>query len=277
MEDPAYPSQANPWAYLPPGMGAQPTGILAGLMQPGGLLGQSFNQRMGNWNRAVSDARAGGAGLLDAINTAAAQGDMPQMDIMGSVVPSGRLPMDYASRMQRANQQGFTTTAYKGAYPYDPETVPLENWRGVVIGGADRVPQLLREFNNPNQPWAGFFSDDVGVANRFARAFNEGAVFPVRLRLDRPHIIDAGGRFAADFQFGNNGGMIQRLFENPQIDSVILRNTRDEGNVFIPRTPQQVRSVNARFDPRRISSPDMLAGALPFGILGGYGLLGGDR
>ena len=42
-------------------------------------------------------------------------------------------------------------------------------------------------------------------------------------------------------------------------DGVILRNSADEGEVYIPRTPQQVRSRFAAFDPKQKKNPDLLA------------------
>lgn len=179
--------------------------------------------------------------------------------------PSGiksALPMDEASRMARAQAQGYTIDAYKGSYPYDWRTVPERDWKGNIIKGTEnRVPQELTEFDArrafPDSNAAGFFSNDPAVASRFATAMGQGAVYPVKLKFSNPKVIDAEGAFAADFQFGPGAGRLKLPKDSPH-DGVILKNTKDEGDVYIPKDSSQIRSKFAAFDPANAGSGGLL-------------------
>jgi hypothetical protein len=54
----------------------------------------------------------------------------------------------------------------------------------------------------------------------------------------------------------------------------VLKNTIDEGSVFIPRKANQIRSRFAAFDPLRRDEADLLASWL-LPLIAGGGLLGG--
>jgi hypothetical protein len=196
--------------------------------------------------------------------------------------PAGMLAMDAASRMERAKAQGYTIDAYKGGYPYKPESGPVTDWKGNVIRETPLEP--LTEFNRrPERNWAGFFSDQADVANRFAdhRFHDSPAVWKTKLKFENPLVIDAENNFAAAFQFDGiarrdgTSDKMQQFFsafdEGSPYDGVILKNTKDEGTVYVPRNPNQVRSVNAAFDPAKASSGDILAAnppdAAPVGVL----------
>ncbi len=183
---------------------------------------------------------------------------------VGRVGPrSAVLPMDTASRMARATEQGYTIDAYKGMYPYDWRTVPERYGSGKIVPGTEgRVPQEITSINsNAHLPepgrGAGFFSDSPEVASRFAQAMGEGSVFPTKLKMENPKVIDAGGRYAADFQFGPQGNQLLLPKDSPH-DGVILRNTKDEGTIYIPRTPDQIRGRFAAFDPASKGSGALL-------------------
>lgn len=191
------------------------------------------------------------------------------------------LPMDEASRMARARSQGFTIDAFKGAYPYDPATGPVYGFKGGRFQPVERIgeeEQLLTHFDTPDKPYAGFFGGEE-VANRFAKAYGEkGSVFPVKLKFENPVEIDAAGRPAAAFQFepiAREHGSVEdylrfrSAFDEPsKYDGVIIKNTADEGTIYIPRTPQQVRSRFAEFNPEKITSKDLLAGGAGVGAVG---------
>lgn len=177
------------------------------------------------------------------------------------------LPMDEASRLARAKEQGFTIDAFKGGQPYDWETLPVRNGLGKIIEGTEnRVPQELTKMKD-----AAFFSNNPEVANRFAAPFEHGAVWPTKLKMENPLVIDAGGHHAANFQFesiANKAGTLdklnafkQALLPDSKYDGVILKNTKDEGTVYIPKSGDQVRSRFAAFDPTNVGG----------GLLAGYG------
>jgi hypothetical protein len=157
------------------------------------------------------------------------------------------LDMAPEARMARAEKQGYTIDAYKG----------------------DAVDRPY--FDNPDRPYAGFFSSDPNVSNRFAEGYagsyqgadgaTDGILYPTKIRMQNPYIIDAQGQKAGMLQFGRSD--LAREYEaainSKKHDGVILRNTADEGEVYIPRTPQQVRSRFAAFDPKQKKNPDLLA------------------
>ncbi len=221
-------------------------------------------------------------------------GDMPQtmeqlpevaMNAVG--MPGGvgglgsgvRLPMDHASRMTRAAEQGFTVDAYKGMNPYHPDSYPVTNGMGKIIEQPKRPMEELTSIDAagayPREGrGAGFFSNDPTVASRFAEALGSGpgvtgSVYPVKLKFENPKIIDAEGRFAADFQFGKGGNQLD-LPPGSSHDGVILKNTKDEGDVFIPRNPDQIRSRWAAFDPANKDSGNLLGSLAGLFGLGAY-------
>lgn len=171
------------------------------------------------------------------------------------------LPTDIASRWARAAEQGFTIDAYKGMNPYKPDSLPDLNWKGQPINGTgSRVPEPITEGQAGR-----FYSSDPAVASHFAEVLGgqvgNASVFPVKMRMQNPKVIDANGEYAANFQFGPGAGRL-KLEPNSPHDGVILRNTKDEGDIFIPRHDNQVRSRWAMFDPEQINSKSLLASLL---------------
>jgi hypothetical protein len=95
--------------------------------------------------------------------------------------------------------------------------------------------------------------------------------------------LDLSGKYAGLPQFeavAREHGMLdqykdfQRAFFNDSDNTgAVLKNTIDEGTVFIPRKPNQVRSRFAAFDPLRRTEADLLASwLLPSGLMGTLGL-----
>lgn len=215
-------------------------------------------------------------------------GGMPMAE-RGALGTSGgkmALPMDEASRMSRAAEQGYTIDAYKGGQPYDWNTMPAYYGSGRVVPGTEnRVPKELTSINSPNADYAGFFSNSPDVANRFAAPFEHGAVWPAKLKFENPLVIDAKGQHAAAFQFDSiarERGTQEQLKQfksafakDSPHDGVILKNTKDEGDVYVPRNPDQIRSRFAKFDPESIGSGNMLGGLAGIGVI--EQLLSGDR
>jgi len=144
-----------------------------------------------------------------------------------------------------------TYRAYKGMLPYDWTKAPVRDGRGNVVRPG--TYENITEFNSTRGPFAGFFSDDPAVASRFAQIYN-GAVYPVDATLNNPQIINAAGKPAGAFQFGDMArehGTLEemkkfiRALYDPKspYDGAILRNTKDEGTIYVPRSPSQVRSI----------------------------------
>jgi hypothetical protein len=161
------------------------------------------------------------------------------------------------------------------------QTPEFKNWFGdsVVVSDAGRplvvykgMPHLdwrtdkpISEIQSTNGPWAGFFTDAPSVAARFAQAFGRTNTFvvPVYLSIEKPYVIDAAGAKARDFQFDNldpakRNKDILSAISSGKYDGVIIRNTDDEGTIFVALKPEQVKSAianNGDFDPH---NPNML-------------------
>ena len=98
-----------------------------------------------------------------------------------------------------------------------------------------------------------------------------GNVMPVALRYKNPMYHDFGGKAYREQTYKE---LLQEA-KSKGHDALILKNTIDPGagkaklvDVGVVFEPNQIRSKFAKFDPVKINSPDLLAGALPFGILG---------
>lgn len=193
------------------------------------------------------------------------------------------LDMSTEARMQRAADQGYTIDAYKGGQFHDWNTIPEYNRKGEVIKGTEnRVPQELTEmrstFGPDKLPTAGFYSSNPEVSNRFAAPFEYGSVMPAKIKMENPLVIDAKGQHAAAFQFPSiarergtipeMGDFHYALSPDSPHDGVILKNTKDEGDVYVPKNPSQVRSRFAKFDPANISSGNLLGSVAAAGAAG---------
>ena len=130
--------------------------------------------------------------------------------------------------------------AFKGIYEPNPEFLKT-------------VP-----FDSPGEPYAGFFTGSPDVASRFAGAdftleqMGGQSVYPVNIQFQNPLEIDAEGIHAYSFQAegaAKEDGVLdqyQRINaafgKDSEYDGVILKNTRDEGTVYIPRNSSQIQS-----------------------------------
>ena len=116
------------------------------------------------------------------------------------------------------------------------------------------------------------FSPDV--ANEFAlrAALETGgdpAVMPLAYRSERPAALRLDGS-------ENNrevAATLNNAFRDGSYDSVLMRNYTTPGgktgeNIAVVRDPNQLRSVNAAFDPARKNSADLMASRLAPFIVG---------
>ena len=193
------------------------------------------------------------------------------------------LPMDTASRMGRRESMGATEQFYKGMFPYDPETMPIKNYKGVVIEGADRIPQeittidrpsLFPTFNREDPSEAGYkiagvMGRDPNIANNFA-AWGDSAVYPLDVNLGRTYTMDAAGDRAGVTHFYESGRPFRDAMRSGEYDSGLIKNTSDEGDIAFALLPENIRSRFARFDPRLSHLRNLNAGlatGVPLGLL----------
>jgi len=140
--------------------------------------------------------------------------------------------------------------AYKGSHPYVNE--PDRDWKGNIIKDYGPRRQLMvEEPFKSSAGHAGFFSSDPEVASRFAQVLSrEGTVFPVKIKFNNPYVIDGKGKPAASWQFesvAREHGMqdalkqYQDALKDPKYDGIIVKNTKDEGHVYIPKEHTQLK------------------------------------
>lgn len=103
------------------------------------------------------------------------------------------------------------------------------------------------------------------------KATEGGNVMPVALRYKNPMYHDFEGKAYREQTYND---LIQEAQQKGH-DALILKNTYDPGagparliDVGVVFEPNQIRSKFAAFDPSKINESNILAGALPFGILG---------
>ena len=146
--------------------------------------------------------------------------------------------------------QGNPLVVYKGMYPYDYRQETKDD-PGPAVDVIDRPSEFPSFDDDSGIKIAGFFGD-AETASKFASNFNRGSVFPVYLSIQNPYIIDAHGKSAGLFQFGKEGKPFRDAIRSGKYDGAIIRNTRDEGTIYVALRPNQIKSAisnTGRFDP----------------------------
>ena len=229
----------------------------------------------GEFDRATIDG--GIANVALNIGAALRRVDVRALDVVNAVTGESRaekgLQTEQSTLLSVANDaRANQTTTPAFAKWFGESKVVDANGQPLVVyrGGATenwRDGSAITEFRSANGPWAGFFTSKQDVASRFASAQyamtrNGGApagVFPVYLNISRPLEVDAGGRPAREFQIdastiGKKDSPLRERMLNGEHDGLILRNTKDEGDVFVPLHPEQIKSAtgnNGDFDPTK--------------------------
>ncbi len=208
---------------------------------------QVFDPATGHVSQEAMDRASGLAGL-------AMTGGLGGVSRGGSVLGSGpmrRLPMDEASRMARAAEQGFDTrkTFYHGSSDGSITDVdPTRTVRGVYGEGfyTTRMPAKADGYAGP-----------------------EGSVYPVLLKRDRVlDLTTPEGRAIFDAARGNGGNAV--LAKDYDI-------IKAPGETIVIN-PSAVRSRFAEFDPENRDSANLLAsiaaaGAVPLGAVVNLGMM----
>lgn len=144
------------------------------------------------------------------------------------------------------DSQGNPLVVYKGMYPFDyTKEDKKNNIQGPEIDIIKR-PQPFPAFDsndeNPPVNIAGFFTDSPSVAENFS--FSEyKTIYPVYLSIQNPKIFDAKGGSAGYTQFGPSGKPFRDAIRSGKYDGVFILNTKDEGNIYIALSPNQIKSA----------------------------------
>lgn len=182
---------------------------------------------------------------------------------------------DEAARNARADAQGFTTPAYRGATrpePSDPGSLfgrPYTSW-------STDSPELASEYAGGNAPLGN--NPRVFVQGRGWSPL-QGNVQPQVLDTSNYHVVDAGGRgidqvraaALADARLrGKQGVVIENVYDEPGEGGGSSAGSKlgKPTTVYATFDPATRRSRFANFDPSKLGSRDLLAGLAPFGVLG---------
>jgi hypothetical protein len=222
--------------------GKRTYGTLADLLQSGALqgAGSPYGAFTAAADRYLTDSQR------EKIRNTAALAVLPVATgvagpVMGAIDAGLYQLPELPGTLGQLVQMAATYKAYKG--------MPAKDWR---------TGNEITEIRSANGPWAGFFTSDRAVAEKFAKAFEgrdpkqwASKVVTANLQMERPYVVDAAGRPARDFQIDSvNPAHINRelraAIENPEYDGVIIRNTGDEGTIYIPKDSQQVFQARAR-------------------------------
>jgi hypothetical protein len=200
---------------------------------------------------------------------------------------AGKIAGDMAEFARKAGKSDVskqtTTKEFKkwfGDWENDPENAskvvdadgkPLVVYKGMPVDDyktGQRINVINRDsefpaFNSGEKGTkiSGFFSSDPKVASRFAMTYSKGgegnAVFPTYLSFKKPFTIDAKGNFAGNIEFGKSGQEFRDAIRSEKYDGIIIKNTKDEGDVYVAFSPTQIKSATGNrgtFDPE---NPDI--------------------
>ena len=106
--------------------------------------------------------------------------------------------------------------------------------------------QPFEEFNTP-----AYFSTDAETARGFAerRAKDAGEENPnprlvtADIHFKNPVVIDAEGDFAGNLQFGLKAKAFRDALKDSNSDGIILKNTKDEGDVYVAKDKSTIKQV----------------------------------
>lgn len=158
------------------------------------------------------------------------------------------LPMDEASRMQRAKEMGFDTNKVLYHGTMNPEN----------------ISEFKLGLNKAPGESGIFFATDPNIADLYAGYNPPGTVFPApKTGAVFPAHVRPGKQLVHDFEGGKHGrDEIIRRAQAEGYDSVLLKNHYDAGGIqdqVVILDPRNIRSRFAAFDPAKRNSADLLA------------------
>jgi hypothetical protein len=141
-------------------------------------------------------------------------------------------PEKYKTSKAFIESQG--SPVYKGIPKIDWRTdLPIEEIDATKIG----------------KRMAGYFTDNKKVADGFLKITKPGSshVVEARVFMKKPFIVDAKNRQANNFMIDalneadNNPELIKAVNTN-KYDGLVIKNTSDEGTIFIPKEGKQIKT-----------------------------------
>lgn len=137
---------------------------------------------------------------------------------------------------------GKPMLVYKGMYPHD-WTKEKPGDPGPEITSIKRPTKFpgWKEEDDEGLHIGGFFGNKE-TASRFAQATSKGAVYPVYVRIENPYVLDAKGALASTTQWGPIGKKWRDALRSGDHDGAIIKNTKDEGDLYVTLHGNQAKS-----------------------------------
>jgi hypothetical protein len=149
------------------------------------------------------------------------------------------------------DENGKPLVVYKAMHPYDFTQETATDPGPLIDSIARKTPFPAFNGGEEGVNIAGFFGDK-NTANRFTSGSSSSAIYPVYLSFKNPYVVDAEGKPAGKVQFGEEGREFRDAIRSGQYDGVIIRNTSDEGTIYVALAPEQIKSAignRGTFDP----------------------------
>lgn len=183
-------------------------------------------------------------------------------DIVKIIDGADNLPMDEASRMVRAKEQGF----YTDMPLYHGTNKDFEAFN--LFEGADETRSVSR---SPVGKLGVSLATDPKLADEFAsRAGGEGMnVIPALHRAKNPVSIDLDGSETNSEIFATVSDAWRQGFDSIKFNNYTTKQGGAGQSFILVKDPNQVRSRHAKFDPKKRKSSNLLAGGAAVAIGGG--------
>lgn len=166
--------------------------------------------------------------------------------------PEGSLDME-AKQLYEALQGYPTPDPELG---FDPRT---------FYHGSPNIFTEFRSLNGPQREAAVFFAPHPLISTRYGHN-----IYPARLRMRNAAGVDMEGNYYPKGPKGLELRSFMQAARNRGNDALVARNMRDLGGLqdqFMVFDPVNIRSLNAKFDPKKLDLPHLLAGLAGGGAL----------
>lgn len=184
------------------------------------------------------------------------------------------LDMSESARMARAREMGFNKpTLYHGTSTFKTDGDLFEEFQR--FEGEDMTRSVSR---SPVGKLGISLAEQPGIGGDFARQAspNDGAgaaIVPVKFRHNKIASINLEGN---ETNYEIYGAVIDAWKQG--FDAIQFKNyttpAGTKGSFVLVKEPEQIRSVNAAFDPAKKDSSNLLAGAAPITVGAGAALSG---
>lgn len=172
---------------------------------------------------------------------------------VGRAVRAARdLPMDEASRMARAAEQGFTRDVYHGTGI--PEQ--FEELRPSKVGMFGPLP-----YTTTNPASAGEYAISRAKMRETRGTSSAPHIIPLKAKIENPIVVETSGEFWDKFaHLGETDEEIIEALKKQGYDGIIQKRPDEFQEYVMPFESSQLRSRFAKFDPANIGKAGLMGG-----------------